>query len=97
MFRRYYLVELVAYNNVKSIRSNCIIKGWKYPPLELVFQNCVNIGYPSINILSVTRISKKTAEALKDHINGVEHYNNKVVEETVKKVEQKVKEGENDA
>lgn len=86
MFKRYFLVELVAYNNVKSVRSNCVIEGWKLPPLELVFKNCVNIGYPSVNILSVTRISKKTAREIKNHINSISSYNNKAMEEVVKQV-----------
>ena len=56
------------------------------PPLDLVYKNCVEIGYPSLNILSVTRISKKSAKVIKEHINGKETYNSKATEELVKKV-----------
>ena len=88
MFKRYYLVELVACNQVKSVRSNCIVEGRMFglPPLDKVYQNCVEIGYPSLNILSVTRVSRKCAEVIKKHINGVETYNSKTTENLVKKV-----------
>lgn len=67
---KYYLVELSAMNSVKSIRSNCILKAkwFQKPPLEKAFRVCVDNGYSTVNVLSVTRVSKKTAVALTEHI-----------------------------
>lgn len=72
MFNKYYLVELTAYNQTKTIRSNCVLKSklFQKPPLQYIFENCKTNGYPSVNILSVTQVNKKTAEYLKDHINS---------------------------
>lgn len=72
MFNKYYLVELTAYNQIKTIRSNCVLKSkvFQKPPLQYIFESCKANGYPSVNILSVTQVNKKTAEYLKDHINS---------------------------
>lgn len=71
MFKKFYLVELTASNKVQSIRSNCVLTSWFWqkPPLELAYQNCVELGYSVINILSVTRVGRKTADWLKKYIN----------------------------
>lgn len=53
------------------------------PPLDLVYKNCIDLGYPSLNILSVTRINKKSAEMIKKHINSSEKFNNSSVQEIV--------------
>lgn len=64
-------MELVASNKVQSIRSNCIITAWFWqrPPLELAYQNCIDLGYSVINILSVNRVGGRTAKWMKDYIN----------------------------
>ena len=71
MFKNYYLVEITASNKVQSIRSNCVLTTWKWqkPPLELAYQNCIELGYSVINVLSVNKVSKKTANWLKEYIN----------------------------
>lgn len=71
MFKKYFLVEMMASNKVKGIRSNCVMTTWFWqrPPLELAYQNCIELGYSVINILSVTRVSKKTADWLKKYVN----------------------------
>lgn len=71
--KKYYLVELSGCNSVTAVRSNCVLTvGWfKLPPLEAAIQNLVDDGYPTVNILSVTRINKKTAQYIKNRINGV--------------------------
>lgn len=87
MFKHYYLVELIAYNPSKSMRSNCVLESrGRFPSLEDVVGNCITIGYPSVNILSVTRVNKKTAEFLKNHINGKVSLNPSAVGEISKKV-----------
>ena len=87
MFKRYWLVELYASNPVKSVRSNCVLEGGMFslPPLHLVYENCLNLGYPSINVLSVTRIGKKSADMIKKHINGTEKYQNQLIKEVADK------------
>ena len=71
MLKKYYLVELSAHNKVQAIRSNCVLTTWfwKRPPLELAYQNCIELGYSVINILSVTCVNKKTANWIKEYIN----------------------------
>lgn len=71
--KKYYLVELSGLNSVKSVRSNCVLTVglFKLPPLEMAIQTLVDEGYSTVNVLSVTRINKKTAEYMKGRINGV--------------------------
>lgn len=71
MFDKYYLVEMSAMSQFKSIRSNCIMstKWFQRPPLEKAFDTCIESGCTVVNVLSVTRVSKKTALRLKELIN----------------------------
>lgn len=67
---KYYLVDVEAQNSVRKIRSNAIVecRFWEKVPIDKIFQNCIDMGYPTVSILSVTRVSKKTMIFLKNHI-----------------------------
>lgn len=88
MFKKYYLVELFGTNGTKSARSNTVLttRGM-FPPLEMAYQNMIDSGFVSVNVLSVARISKKTADYIKNHMNSRERYDNKAVGELVRQVE----------
>ena len=88
MFRRFYLVELFGTNGLKSVRSNTVLATRRLtPPIEVAYKNLFDAGFNSVNVLCVCRISKKTADFIRDHINSKEKTSPKVVEDVLKKVE----------
>lgn len=91
MFNTYYLVELSAMNPSKAVRSNCVLTThwFQKPPIEIAFENFRQSGYLTINVMSCTKISKKTADYLKEYINGG---TNVVSRETVDTLQNAVKE-----
>ena len=87
MFKRYFLVELFGTNGVKSVRSNTVLVTKKMtPPIEIAYQNLFDAGFNSVNVLSVCRISKRTADFIKDHINSKEKTSQKVVNDMTAKI-----------
>lgn len=87
MFEKYFLVELFGTNGVKSSRSNGVLTTKKrFPPIEVAYENMIKAGFTSVNVLSVTRINKKTADYIKSHINQRVQNNNSSTQETLDKL-----------
>lgn len=90
---KYYLVDVEAQNSVRKIRSNAIVecRFWERVPIDKVFQNCIDMGYPTISILSVTRVGKKAMKFLKNHIS--KDYSSLNIESSSKSLEEVLSNG----